>query len=87
MKNDAVQFSFKRIPEDFGVFTDTFNTNIYLRNCGSAFRQIKSDDVSEIVMVEKLPVYFQQPLVGTENIINGRKPFFLLYKEGFYKAF
>jgi hypothetical protein len=49
--------------------------------------QLKSDDISVLIMVQVLPINVQQVIIGAKDIVQGYQGGFLLLKNGPDKGF
>jgi hypothetical protein len=69
VKDDPVQFLLDGTPELPRIIPDPVDTDVYFPTDGLARTgQRKRDNIRIKVMVKKLPVDFQQALVGTKDI-------------------
>lgn len=53
----------------------------------SLFGQIECDDIGIEIVVQKVAVNFEQPFIGTKNIIEGFETFSFLFKNRLDKIF
>lgn len=72
---------------DSGIVPDAVKAYVNLSGDLSRFGKVEGDNVGVEVVVQECSVYFQEPLIGTEDIINRVDPFPLLFKQGEKKFF
>ena len=88
MKKNPEHFIGKRYSVGFCVILHSVYANINLcYNGGALVVKSKSDNVSVIIVVQKLLVNRQQVFVGAKNIINSSKLGLFLFKQVFNKRF
>ena len=88
MKDDPVQFAFETLVVVVGIVSHSINADVnFPRDGCSVLRQIKGDDIGIIIVVQVVPVDFQQVIIAAEYKVERIKWFFLLLKEPLDKAF
>lgn len=87
MKDYAEQFPLKTFAHHPGIFPDPVNADIDLAFYGFAGNgQFKSDDIGKVIVLQVLPVDFQEPPIGAKNIVKRCKQMLLLPKQGLNKS-
>jgi len=81
MENDPNQFRSKGHALSFGVIADPIQAYVDLSREGIGFRQVKCDDVGEVVVFQEFAVDLQDPLVGGENIVHRPDPLVFFFKK------
>ncbi len=82
MKDYAVEFGFKGSSVSLGIVPDTVDADIDFPKSSGSGRQIESDDVCVIVMLQVLAVNPEQSIVAAEDIIEGLQFFSFLPEQG-----
>ena len=68
MKNNPVQLISESGPFSLRIVPHPINAYIYFANYPGAWnRQIKCDDISEVIMLQVLPIHIKQKLISAKN--------------------
>ena len=88
VKDDPVKFAFETLVVVIGIVPHPIDTDVNFPRYGcSGLRQIKSDDIGIIIVVQVVSVDLQEVFIAAEYKVERIKRFFLLLKEPLDKAF
>ena len=83
MKDHPMKLPFKSVVKLMGIVLYPVNTDIdfgVYRVAGAG--KTKSDDIRIIIMLQVLPVNFQEIVIGAEDVVNLAQLFSLFFEEG-----
>lgn len=83
VKDDPQELHFDRAPEFPGIFPDPVDADINLPDDRlPGFGKGEADNIGIKIMLQELPVNFQQPVVGNKNILEFGQGLSLLLEQG-----